>query len=262
MRLVQFSVAVLALLVLAGCGRQPQAERPAWRAEAERRCLRANLVRLGAGIRQAPPLNPGGYCGADHPLQVAAFERSGVSFSRPVPMTCPMVVATERWVEDVVQPAAQSQFGQRVVEIETSGTYNCRRVMNRSHGAMSEHSFANAIDISGFRLEDGRRVRVGRPFRPGLPSPWRFQEERSLGVSMDGGGLDLLSIGPGIDGAQPPEINFGSSDARAFWRAVRDGACRNYTTVLGPGYEGHSDHLHLDLARRVSRGGGQRTVCR
>jgi hypothetical protein len=38
---------------------------------------------------------------------------------------------------------------------------------------------------------------------------------------------------------------------RAFLRAVHDGACAEFTTVLGPDYDAnHHDHFHVDLARR------------
>ena len=44
---------------------------------------------------------------------------------------------------------------------------------------------------------------------------------------------------------------------RAFLRAVRDGACQQFTTVLGPDYDGnHHDHFHVDLARRGPDGLG------
>jgi hypothetical protein len=48
---------------------------------------------------------------------------------------------------------------------------------------------------------------------------------------------------------------------RAFLRAVHDGACAEFTTVLGPDYDGnHHDHFHVDLARRGAD--GLRTVCK
>jgi hypothetical protein len=48
---------------------------------------------------------------------------------------------------------------------------------------------------------------------------------------------------------------------RNFLRAVHDGACRVFTTVLGPNYDRmHHDHFHLDLAKH-GRDGTQR-VCR
>jgi hypothetical protein len=38
---------------------------------------------------------------------------------------------------------------------------------------------------------------------------------------------------------------------RAFLRAVHQGSCETFSTVLGPQYDAHHrDHLHLDLARR------------
>lgn len=45
----------------------------------------------------------------------------------------------------------------------------------------------------------------------------------------------------------------------AFLRAVRDGGCDVFATVLSPDYNrAHADHLHLDQARRVAGWG----VCR
>lgn len=41
----------------------------------------------------------------------------------------------------------------------------------------------------------------------------------------------------------------------AFLRAVRDGACRLFSTVLSPDYNAaHADHLHLDQAERGAMG--------
>lgn len=53
----------------------------------------------------------------------------------------------------------------------------------------------------------------------------------------------------------------GDARERGFLRAVHAGACREFTTVLGPDYDGnHRDHFHVDLARRGSD--GLRTVCK
>ncbi len=39
----------------------------------------------------------------------------------------------------------------------------------------------------------------------------------------------------------------------AFLSAVRASACKVFTTVLGPGSDGHADHIHLDM--RMRQGG-------
>jgi hypothetical protein len=54
---------------------------------------------------------------------------------------------------------------------------------------------------------------------------------------------------------------YGDPRARAFLRSVHDGACLEFTTVLGPNADGyHRDHFHLDLARHGHDGHGR--ICK
>jgi len=47
----------------------------------------------------------------------------------------------------------------------------------------------------------------------------------------------------------------GSDEERGFLRAVHQGACREFTTVLGPNADrNHHDHFHMDLARHGRNG--------
>lgn len=53
----------------------------------------------------------------------------------------------------------------------------------------------------------------------------------------------------------------GRPEEQEFLREVFVGACRHFTTVLGPGSDMfHHDHFHIDLARHDPR--GRRRVCR
>lgn len=53
----------------------------------------------------------------------------------------------------------------------------------------------------------------------------------------------------------------GAPEEQDFLREVFVGACRHFTTVLGPGSDAfHYDHLHLDLARHDPA--GRRHICR
>ncbi|NJC34629.1 hypothetical protein GGR88_002143 [Sphingomonas jejuensis] len=48
----------------------------------------------------------------------------------------------------------------------------------------------------------------------------------------------------------------GTAEEQAFLRAIRDGACRLFATVLSPDYNAaHRDHFHLDQAARGALGG-------
>ena len=73
-----------------------------------------------------------------------------------------MAAATHLWLRDVVQPAAQAHFGARVTGIDHFGSYACRTLYGQPGAALSEHARANALDVGGFRLSDGRRVSVLR----------------------------------------------------------------------------------------------------
>lgn len=172
------------------------------------RC-RALLERAGIAFERAPAAGAG-QCGAPDAVRFAAGGARPVDY-RPedAAMACPVAAALAVWEWQVVQPAARRHFGAKVTGIDHLGTYNCRRLYGRETGAYSEHATANAIDIAGFRLADGRRVRVVRDW----------------------------------DGDDPA--------AAAFLRDVRDGACRLFSTVLGPDYNAaHRDHFHLDQAAR------------
>jgi len=78
---------------------------------------------------------------------------------------CAVTAAMALWTRDVVQPAARKYFGQNVVGLENLGSYNCRRIAGRD--AQSEHSTANAIDISAFVLADGTRITLINDWKPG-----------------------------------------------------------------------------------------------
>jgi hypothetical protein len=76
----------------------------------------------------------------------------------PAKLACPLVSALDRWVSEGVQPAAVHWFGQPVTEIHQIGSYACRHMVGGS--GVSEHSYGNALDISGFTLADGRKITV------------------------------------------------------------------------------------------------------
>ncbi len=76
------------------------------------------------------------------------------------PTTCPVAAALELWRAKSVVPAAREIMGAELSHIEHLGAYSCRRMRGSGTGGWSQHATANAIDIAGFVLEDGRRISV------------------------------------------------------------------------------------------------------
>lgn len=78
---------------------------------------------------------------------------------------CAVNAGLALWSRDVVQPMAQKYFGQRVARMENMGSYNCRKIAGQK--SMSQHSTANAIDISAFILVDGTRISLIKDWQAG-----------------------------------------------------------------------------------------------
>lgn len=95
-------------------------------------------------------------CGAKDAVRVTSV--AGVTLSQGSIMTCEMAKALKRWVSKDVETA----FGRRnkVVSLRVAAHYACRTRNNRPGARISEHGRGKAIDIAGFKLEDGTLVTV------------------------------------------------------------------------------------------------------
>lgn len=80
-------------------------------------------------------------------------------------VTCHLALALSHF-EQVLNRTAEEFLGTKVVNVRHGGTYNCRSMARFQ--LVSEHSYANAIDLRAFGLSDGRTVSVERHFgKPG-----------------------------------------------------------------------------------------------
>jgi hypothetical protein len=76
-----------------------------------------------------------------------------------LPLTCGMAAAWVLLDRHTLQPAAKSVLGSPIARVEHYGSYACRDVAG-SRGRRSEHARANAFDLAGVRLTDGRLTTV------------------------------------------------------------------------------------------------------
>ena len=119
----------------------------------------------------------------------------------PLRMTCHQMAALHVWERQVVRPKAERLFGSPLRQIETYGTFSCRNIAGTK--SRSEHAFANAIDISGFVLEDGRRIAVKAFWRSHSP------EGRFLKAVHKGGcRLFSVTLGPDYNAAHADHFHF------------------------------------------------------
>ena len=167
---------------LTGCSTYVREERPAWRTQAENVCLRQGAVRDSAVIRSVNEMSGPGICGLTHPFKVTALAEGSVAINSTQTLDCPMIAALDTWLREVVQPAALARFGEKVVRVNSMGSYMCRGINNVSGAHLSEHAFGNAIDIGGFVLESGRELNIMRGFNGSDPQESAFLHEAHAGA--------------------------------------------------------------------------------
>ncbi len=120
----------------------------------------AGMPALAITATAEPPIVEGD-CGAPDPFKVTALQAGAVNLAPAATIDCAMASALARWVTDDVQSAAKAAFGAPVTTIDVAGSYTCRGRNNVVGAKLSEHAFANAIDIAGFKLGD-RTVNVAK----------------------------------------------------------------------------------------------------
>jgi hypothetical protein len=149
-------------LALWACSGPPQfiAKDEPWREDEERTCLASGIVRESNFVASRAALGGPSVCGALKPFSVAAAAKGWVQLQPPALLRCQMVPAVDRWVEQVVIPAARYHFGAAVLELKVAASYSCRPMNNVDGASLSEHGHANAVDIAAFILADGRTVSV------------------------------------------------------------------------------------------------------
>ncbi len=128
----------------------------------------------------------------------AAVRVSDARFGPAFTLSCPATVSLAMWDHHAVQPAARAHFGQGVARVEHLGSYACRNVRGAGGEGQrrSQHARANALDVAGFRLADGRRVRV--------LADWDGQgAEAAFLREVHGGACRFFqaSLGPGYNAA-------------------------------------------------------------
>jgi hypothetical protein len=149
-------------------------------------------------------------CGAP---QAVVYQRGPekIRYNTAPVVSCGMALGLARF-EQVVNEEAKRHLGQEVVRVHQGGTYNCRKMAR--YDLVSEHAYANAIDIRSITLKNGRHLSVLKTFGKTDAEPKR------------------------------PEARFWRSVAT---RLYDEGA---FSVVITPFFDGlHKDHIHLDQAR-------------
>ncbi|WP_321365892.1 extensin family protein [uncultured Celeribacter sp.] len=105
------------------------------------------------------PLEATGGCGIEDRVTLSTVGESQID---PLQTSCAIALRTAMWERHGLQPAAEEIFGTSISVLRQIGSYNCRviRTPNGNSSRLSTHATGEAIDITGFDLSDGTRIRL------------------------------------------------------------------------------------------------------
>src|SRR5262249_36743268 len=158
-----------------------------------------------------------------------------------------------------------------IVRVVAASSYDCRNRIGSTSTHISEHAFANAIDISAVVTADGRTIDVLTNWGP-TARDLQKRAASTVDARQEGEAKKKADVPAGARARAGKEIpgRHGSAERNtvtdtpvlleprtreaAFLRALHAGACRIFGTVLGPeANEAHRNHLHFDLMPRKRR---------
>jgi hypothetical protein len=140
-----------------------------------------------------PTLVGAGECGATDVVlmdTVMLPDKTKVAVLPPATMRCPMAEEVARWVREDIAPAVKD-IGPPLRGLDNFASYDCRGRNNIRAAQLSEHGHADALDVRGFRLADGRTlgltdVMVAKDWREAIKASVCARFSTVLGPGSDG----------------------------------------------------------------------------
>jgi len=152
-------------------------------------------------ISSQPVADSGGACPLQNVVRVRDF--GAVKLSSSFLASCPLALSSALYLQQQAKPLTRRMLGQELRQIDHFGSYACRNIYHRQNARRSEHATAEALDVSGFRLSDGRRVSVLKGWPDAQYHPW-LQALLAGGCRYYGNAL-----GPDYNAAHANHFHFG-----------------------------------------------------
>ncbi len=160
-----------------------------------------------AVIEPLPMFGGPGDCGATDVVKLEAIiqpDKSRIVVSPPAILRCQMAEALAHWVREDLT-AATAALGSAPRSLDNYASYDCRG-RNRQAGArISEHGLANAIDVRGVNLQNGKFAEFTDR---NLDRPFRETVRKSVCARF------MTVLGPGSDGYHETHIHLDLAERR------------------------------------------------
>jgi hypothetical protein len=167
-----------------------------------------DAVAVAPGI---PPIRGPGACGGEDLVRLEAVVLPGgrhVAVKPAAVLRCTMASAVADWVRTDLAPLAEG-LGTALSEIDNFDSFECRGRNRVADAKLSEHGRANALDMRGFALADGRFIALTDRTQP------RTLREQVLHAVC---ARFATVLGPGSDWYHEDHIHLDLAERRGGYR--------------------------------------------
>jgi hypothetical protein len=155
------------------------------------------LRAMGAKFTVAPSTVNYGKCHVENPVNLRSVttKQSTVELPEAPLLNCKFALQFSKWLSESGAPILSAQLNSPVERISTGPGFECRGRNGDGTAKVSEHGYGNAVDISTFRLRNGKTLHVGDSTL--LP-----------GVRASACGYFTTVLGPGANAAHASHFHF------------------------------------------------------
>lgn len=155
------------------------------------------LRAMGAKFTVAAATVDYGKCSVENPvnLRSVTVKENTISLPEAPLLNCKFALQFSKWLSESGAPILSAQLNSPVERISTGPGFECRGRNGDGTAKVSEHGYGNAVDISTFRLRNGKTLHVGDSTL--LP-----------GVRASACGYFTTVLGPGANAAHAAHFHF------------------------------------------------------
>lgn len=163
------------------------------------------LAHLGVTFAPSPIAANASRCTLSDPVKLSSVTVDGskIEFPDQPTLNCPFAEAFARWIADKAEATVRREARSGLSLLYTGPGYQCRGRNGDGSAKLSEHGFGNAVDITFFKLQDGRTFQVADALNPVSPAYATLKSMRFTACERFS-----TVLGPGTNAAHANHFHF------------------------------------------------------
>ena len=146
-----------------------------------------------------------GRCNVEDAVQISSLDAGGdtIAFPDGPVLNCSFALHFGKWLKTEGAPIVKRTANSELSKFYTGPGYECRGRNGDGTSKISEHGYGNAVDVTFFKLKDGRTFQVKDALDPMSPA-----YQTLAGLRASGCTYFTTVLGPGTNAAHAEHFHF------------------------------------------------------